>query len=175
VIAERLAVLHEQFKQKWALLTFVVLAIWLMGYTFNKGFGLFLDPSVNRCLPEVFYVGYPSDSKIVKGTLVSFEAKGDSMAGLFPGKRVVKLVAGLPGDVVEFRGEAVFINGQPLPDTNPEVLAKMQERGVARKLFEGVIPPGQLYVVGTLPRSFDSRYWGLLDAAYVDKQAIGVF
>jgi conjugal transfer pilin signal peptidase TrbI len=175
VIAQRLRVLQEQFRQKWALLTLVVLAIWLMGYTFNKGFGFYLDPSVNRCLPEVFYVGYPSDSLIEKGSLVSFEGKGEAMAGLFAGKRVVKQIAGLPGDVVSIQGETILINGVPLPNANPEILQKMRERGIARKVYEGVIPANHVYVVGTLPRSFDSRYWGLLNASYIDKKAIGVF
>lgn len=175
MIAQRLLVLREQFRKKWALLTFVVLAIWLMGLTFNKGFGFYLDPSVNRCLPEIFYVGYPADSKITRGTLVSFIGKGSSMAGLFPGKRVVKQVAGLPGDVVVVRDGVVFINDIPLSQVNPEILEKMVERGVERKIFEGVIPDGRIYVVGTLERSFDSRYWGLLDASYIDKKAIGIF
>lgn len=33
--------------------------------------------------------------------------------------------------------------------------------------FTGIIPPGKLFVMGDNERSWDSRYWGLLDQTQV--------
>jgi len=172
---ERIEALRTEFRLKWVLLTSVVFAFWFLGYLFNKGFGLYLDPSVNRCMPEVFYVGYPSNKPVASGDLVSFVSQGDYMAGLFGGKRVVKRVAAIEGDFIEDDGEQIFINGSLVEPRNPGVIERMSARGIDLKPFTGVVPPGKVYLMGSLERSFDSRYWGLLDLSVVDKKAIGVF
>lgn len=46
------------------------------------------------------------------------------------------------------------------------VLLKKQIRmeiKVEQFIFNGVIPKDKFFVMGTHPRSFDSRYWGFVD------------
>jgi conjugal transfer pilin signal peptidase TrbI len=65
-----------------------------------------------------------------------------------------KIVAGLPGDKVVVRGRNVFINGEAVG------YAKLNTfDGRPLEPIEAVVvPPGMLYVKGTSPDSFDSRY-----------------
>ncbi|HQR76548.1 MAG TPA: S26 family signal peptidase, partial [Burkholderiaceae bacterium] len=57
-------------------------------------------------------------------------------------------------DVVTVRGREVFVNGEPVG------LAKTHtfDRRPLEPIGPTVIPPGHLYVQGTSPDSFDSRY-----------------
>jgi conjugative transfer signal peptidase TraF len=68
---------------------------------------------------------------------------------------LLKEVVGLPGDVVEFDGSRVYINGQ--------VLARSEIYWLGMNSLEisHVIKAGSIWVVGTgSNRSFDSRYFG---------------
>ena len=154
---------------------FGILSCAWLGHLFNESFGIMLDVSEIRCLPETVYVGYPSDGAIQKGDLVSFVATPANMAGLFVGSRIIKQVAAVPGDLVETQEDGlVLINGRPSGRRNEITLQKMQKRGAQLVSFSGVVPAGHYFVMGTLPRSFDSRYWGLLEGRLIDKKAWGV-
>lgn len=65
-----------------------------------------------------------------------------------------KIIKGVPGDVVEKKGRAFFINGEPLG-----VAVEKSMSGQALVAAEGGVIPDQYYFVWTPhERSFDSRY-----------------
>jgi len=128
------------------------------------------------CLPGRLYLvakGAPPD----RNDLIAFVA--DARAWPYrPGMRFVKLVVGIPGDQVEIDGACqgmvtgpdyatAFVLEEPVLD----VLGK-ECRDLAG-WYE--IPPGHFFVVGTLPDSYDSRYWGLVAPGQVIGRAARVF
>jgi signal peptidase I len=72
----------------------------------------------------------------------------------------IKRVIGLPGDHVEIKQGAVWINGKVL--TEPYVTNVMDPHG--RYTFEDVVvPPGCYFMMGdNRTNSHDSRYWGFV-------------
>ncbi len=86
-----------------------------------------------------------------RGDVVSFRAPNrQSMVYL---KRVIAV----GGDRVEFRDDAVFVNGAPLNESYVEHVC----RACGEHGHTLVVPNGQLYVMGdNRDRSEDSRYFG---------------
>lgn len=95
-------------------------------------------------------------------TSISDFKRGDYVTYLWHGEARIprgihftKIVKGIPGDVVTAEGRTFFVNGV---NTG---LAKEWARGGWMRLElgpTGVIPPGQVYVMGTHVDSLDSRY-----------------
>ncbi|HEX8921744.1 MAG TPA: signal peptidase I [Pyrinomonadaceae bacterium] len=86
-----------------------------------------------------------------------------------PSKSYIKRLIGLPGETVEIREGAVFINGNKLEE--PYVEAQ-------RNLSKASKPPEQVkahyyYVLGdNRDASSDSRYWGLVPEKYIYAKVI---
>lgn len=99
--------------------------------------------------------GYIVDSRNrspKRGDLVEFVVPDNRY---YPaGASFVKRVAGVPGDLVERRGEHVFVAGR---DVGRVKTHDRQGRPVEAGPT-GVIPPGRLYVAGDHQDSLDSRY-----------------
>ncbi len=70
----------------------------------------------------------------------------------------VKRLIGLPGDRVEIRNGAVWINGRPLAE--PYLSASMP---ASERFGPLVVPAGQYFVMGdNRGNSYDSRFWGFV-------------
>lgn len=79
----------------------------------------------------------------------------------------IKRIIGIPGDTVEIHDQAVYINGQPLPEDFPH-------RAIPPGEFSGPFQVGdnQLFVMGdNRPNSSDSRVFGPIDQELVVGQA----
>jgi signal peptidase I len=104
--------------------------------------------------------------------------RGDVIVFKFPqdeSRDFIKRVIGLPGEVVEVRGNQVFINGKPLgesyavydrsaPSGNPYAVGE----------FSGpvTVPKDKLFVLGdNRDHSQDSRFWGFVDIHKVEGEA----
>lgn len=124
-----------------------------------------------NCLPYSVFVVDLKNRSIRRGDYLAFVSR--QMEPFYAdGTPVVKLVAGVPGDHVQVNAAGVSVNGQQrgtlLHLQDGEKLWRMGRRltDVAR---DEVIPPGRVWMMGTHPRSYDSRYWGYIS----DEQVIG--
>ncbi|TXH34438.1 MAG: hypothetical protein E6Q94_04705 [Burkholderiaceae bacterium] len=147
----------------------VVVMLGSAGLFFNTQYGMFLDMAETRCLPEHLYLGYPRDAELKRGDVVSFKANDRIMFNIMTGKRIAKVIAGMPGDHVVSNSSGLFINGKFIAKRHPTSLKNLAAKGKQPVDIDRVLAPGELVVIGTLPRSFDSRYWGVLPASTVDR------
>ena len=111
-------------------------------------------------------------------------ARGDIVVFRSPesGQRLVKRVIGLPGDVVEMRGERLWLNGRaldyaPAPAASPATVAATERLGgishavqflpgqpALRSFGPVTVLPGRYLVLGdNRDNSHDSRYFGFVD------------
>lgn len=147
----------------------VTVSIALFGLMFNTQFGLFLDLNEARCMPERLYVGFPRTQSLRHGDIVSFRADNRMMFDLMTGSRVAKIVAAMPGDHVVSNEEGAYVNGVLVAERNPISLQNLADKGKTPINLDRVLEEGEIFVVGTLPRSFDSRYWGVMPESRVDR------
>jgi len=133
----------------WVLFFSVVQANWHLG----------IDPQEVKCLPyDYFVIAQKRPEQIVSGRFYRYTAKGLG-APLKDGTPLVKIAAAVAGDQVEVNRNGIFINGKKWGDLNRYVLDKTKHtvEGVTRKY---VVGQGEVLLLGTLPRSYDGRYFG---------------
>lgn len=159
------------------LLVFVVRGA---GPALKESYTIGLDLQSDGCLPYVLYGmkagrvdNRAEESKKIqlrRGMFVSFVSK-DLMMGLdmFDGRRIVKKVAGLPGDVLKVENDKVYVNG-----VHWGGLALLGTLGKEKGAFdrEEVVPEGKVLLLGTLKNSYDGRYYGFIDQSAIDAQAM---
>lgn len=124
-----------------------------------------IDPQLETCIPgkRVFLID-KTQLQPQRDRLVAFRARG--MRPYFEdGTPIVKLAAALEGDVVEVDETGVRVNGV------------IKARGIflagalgepPQNFYERiVVPPKHVFAIGLTPKSFDSRYWGLVDQSQI--------
>ena len=119
-----------------------------------------------------------------------------------PDQDWIKRIVGLPGDVVSFQGDTVYVNGEPLPHrANGEYAGRGKGRDMtgATVLVEDIgshrhqvlemlgyadprgqgewrVPEGEYFVMGdNRDRSDDSRFWGTLPESQLRGKAFLVW
>lgn len=130
------------------------------------------------CLPARLYLYRLTSEEPVRGDQVVFQTDGRTFPQFQVGAIFVKQVEGLPGDEVEITAAGqVRITGShgsvfesALEDEVLQILRRQRSEFAARYR----IPPGHYFVVGTLPHTFDSRYWGLVRREQVRGKVVWV-
>jgi signal peptidase I len=99
-----------------------------------------------------------------------------------PERDFIKRVIGLPGDRLELRSKALYINDQPLQEpyahyATPPTIDEFGASGDLRESYGPVtVPEGQYFMMGdNRDNSEDSRYWGFLPASYVKGNALFIY
>ncbi|WP_432263217.1 signal peptidase I [Cupriavidus sp. TMH.W2] len=128
---------------------------------FRQNYRIGLDFTSIRCMPErIYWVKLGAPKVVRRGDIIAFVAPSGLMLPKFDGKMIAKQVAGLPGDVVTVKNDRAYVNGKLIGDL---ILNRKLGRGPGDFDRIEVVPPGKIFVIGTLPRSYDGRYWGFLD------------
>lgn len=167
--------LVNEAKRRWYV--FVLLAtVWALA-----GARLFVSPT--PVLPILFnwtpsvpyhvvYVDYDAKS-FERGDLIVYSFSGEAAKADYPGlskQPFFKRVVGKAGDAITVVDRDVFVNGIAVGRAKTHTF----DRRPLDPIEATVIPPGKLYVQGTSPNSFDSRYRssGLVDIKDVVAKAL---
>lgn len=106
-----------------------------------------------------YTVLWRSPSRVVaKGDYVMVEVT-HPIIGAKP-EKLTKQVACDEGDRLELRSDAFYCNGQRLGGF---ITRTWDDKPLVPFAYNGKIPEGSAFVMGTHPRSFDSRYFGLIE------------
>jgi conjugal transfer pilin signal peptidase TrbI len=137
-------------------------------------FALDVQVEENRCLPHSFYfvrLGRP-EGGLTHGMYVEYIASGGLMGHALDGLRIIKIVAALPGDRVRVDDTGISINGKLW---GPLGLSSRLDVSGLRMLGDNTVPEGKALLLGTMPGSYDGRYWGFLDQDQIIGQAWPIF
>lgn len=99
-------------------------------------------------------------SAAIKGDFVAVEI-AHPIIGPKPALLTKQLVCDA-GDWLELKDDAFYCNGVRL---GGYITRTWDDHPLQPFVFDGRIPAGKCFVMGTHPRSFDSRYFGLVDKA----------
>lgn len=177
------------FSRPWVFPLVILLGVLTLGLPkfvapiIKKHYYLGVDLQEYKCLPYTMYgfvagrvgVEHAGIRKINLnyGKLVSFIERNNVMQMVeLEGKRIVKKVAALPGDVFEVSNDVAYINGVEWGELT---LLKSLEKPSGfydRKL---VVPDGEVLLLGTTDYSYDGRYYGFLDQSEINAIAIPLF
>lgn len=126
-----------------------------------------------QCLPYSWYVVTQKDTTVVaeRGDLVEFSPPNDA-ALLSEQYRVIKIVAGVEGDRWKIESDRLWINERDWGALHLMAAIGVKPGSLDR---EGVLKAGEVFVVGTNPSSYDSRYWGPLDTNLITGKAYAIF
>lgn len=80
---------------------------------------------------------------------------------------LIKKAVCFPGDTLETKGMAFFCNG--------EYIGEAVRMSVPNFTYKGEIPEGYYFVIGTHPKSFDSRYLGLISEERITGVLIPIY
>jgi conjugal transfer pilin signal peptidase TrbI len=90
---------------------------------------------------------------------------------------LVKIVAGVPGDVISFDGQELLLNGVSMGQLKPRSTRGPLAGVTLSRIAQGVIPPGHFFMHAPHPDSLDSRYTavGLIAQERIVGRALPLF
>ncbi len=126
----------------------------------SSNYALYIDTQDQRCLPYKYFIFHKHVNEVSKGKIYSFKSKGIELFD--DGLNFGKIVMGVSGDKVTVNEKGIFINDK-LIDSSLLVHAKKLKKVESNYYTEYVIPENKLFMFGSMPNSYDSRYYGLVD------------
>lgn len=143
-----------------ALVVPLTLGLWLPGHI-----SVTLTPSLGY---RIFFLGQPESRRFKVGDYLLFRKR-------LPGATIdqlLKRVGCVPGQRLTVEG------GEYACDQTPLGRALRQDskgKPLPQFVFNGRVPEGKLFMIGPHPRSYDSRYFGFIDADTVLKKAYPIW
>ncbi len=108
-----------------------------------------------------------------RGDIIVFEFPED------PSKDFIKRVIAVPGDTVEIRDKGVYVNDRRIEEPYVRYADGSTVDGFVRSrdnLPAVAVPPGKYFVLGdNRDRSYDSRFWGFVDADAIVGKALFIY
>lgn len=153
-------------------LAIVVLAALLVGTWLPERIIVSTSPSLKH---RIFFLTRVN-SKIKLGDYLVFRHKDSDFVqkGLDPANdRMIKKVGCRPGDILSTDVERNYFCGQKLLG----VALQTDRKGRSLPLFQfsGPVPEDSYFMVGTNPRSFDSKYFGFVHADDILYKALPIW
>ncbi len=94
---------------------------------------------------------------------------------LEPDRDFIKRIIAVEGDTIEIRNKNVFLNGEKINEPyiqHTDIYIIPVDRERRDNLLPITVPAGKYFVMGdNRDQSFDSRYWGFLDAKDIKGKA----
>jgi signal peptidase I len=136
-------------------------------------------------LPDSFFGLTPFENKIPWGHyLFQLEPvhRGDVVVFVFPPdptKDFIKRVIGIPGDTIEVKDGKLWRNGTLADDPHAhfELSSDQRQQNSPRDYFGPLkVPEGQYLMMGdNRDRSYDGRFWGLVDRDEIEGRAMFIY
>ena len=145
-------------------LAFILMGAWLPGR---------ITVATSGSLEHRVFFLLPAPAKVELGDYLVFRHRDISQVQ--PGLRgdhdqMIKKVGCLPGDhLVVDEANQFFCNGRSLGQA---LEADSKGRSLLRFSYNGPVPADKLFMVGTHPRSYDSKYFGFIDVHEISHQAL---
>lgn len=157
IAADRARMRFLRFSLVWTAVAWFVVTVVVntISHTYKVG----LDLEEVRCMPWRVYVLKFERPQVARGHFVAYRDFEGVMGPNYAGRMLGKMIAGVPGDRVVVKDDFAWVNGWPVGK-----LIHNARLGRAPGAFDRdeIVPEGKVFVVGTEPRSYDSRYWGFL-------------
>jgi conjugative transfer signal peptidase TraF len=163
-------------------LLFCLVLLALVPLAFAAGIRYVATPSV----PIGFWrttAWHPGDGPLARGTFVELclpedvatfgKSRTYIAAGSCPGNAepLMKRIAAVPGDRVILTDAGLFVNGTLLAGTRPFATDSHGRPLPGIPRGERRVGAAEYWVIGTVPRSWDSRYWGAVPSADIRSTA----
>ncbi|EAI4828425.1 signal peptidase I [Campylobacter lari] len=132
----------------------------------DYGFGIVKSKSISEYI--VIYKRDISKEKSFKDKIVYFVFPKDTPY-YKKNEKFAKYVRCEEGDVLTTSFLNYYCNGKFLGSA---LTTDSKNNKVENFVFNGVVPENKYFVLGTHPRSYDSRYWGFIDKELIKGVAI---
>ena len=129
---------------------------------FGARYEILVDSQTNRCLEDTRALLLDRrDRSFERGAIVAFTPPPAGAALYRDGMRFAKIVAALPGDVVEVTQDAITVNGVVVAEGLD--LVAMLGVPVETYVRRFTVREGTFFPMGETRDSFDGRYYGVVD------------
>ncbi len=149
-------------------------ALCLLGYYAGTRFRVGIAGQENSCLPYKYYVIDFGSKKIEANGYVAFESDDRLEPHYGSGSLFIKQIRAIEGDVVKINDGVLSINKKNEGVFDANILQKIDKKPQQLDV-DFVVLPGNVWVMGTSPDSFDSRYWGTVKPSQVKGRVYPLF
>ena len=142
----------------------------ILASPFRLGFDVQRLLGVPSCLPSyVYFLDYRKPIRAPKrGDYAVFSYPATNLGvGAREGQRAVKIVAALPGELVEIAGTELYMRGVPWAYDRLWLAKSISGKTVGDFDAKYKVPEGTWFAYGTEKESLDSRYFGPVEQSRI--------
>lgn len=179
MICERLRMpfdLHFTMPPKnWWVKVFAISALlFLAGWLFSFRLSIGINSQVMGCIRGTVFIVDHQDKTPVVGEVFAYRAM-QAEPVYANGTLMAKYLAAGPGDTVEVTPDfRILVNDRELAHGLPHLKA-LDDEAVKRYVGRRVLQADEFWMLGTMPMSFDSRYWGPINGSQIVGRAHVLF
>lgn len=148
----------------------VIAGIITIIFLFTRIYGIGFP--ISESVGDNVYLLDKQELRYSKGKLVAFYYRGEAFREYKSGDKFLKFAGCVSGDILTVQGQSYFCNGELIGKAS---LFDSTGKPMNQFIFNGEIPEGYFFALGTHPKSYDSRYWGLASDKDVYATAKAIF